>query len=165
MGELELPPMLVQCEVCSGRERPAAIAHNGDGRPVAVCERCASGESVALSLLERLTSKPGLIDFELLKLATLEWTPVRITEAPSVTATSSAAAVADSSVAAAALVCAVCGAHCRVLLGDYEWPGIHLCNDCFERLDQLDRDHVYPAFHFAAAIVANREVATAEGVQ
>ena len=59
------------------------------------------------------------------------------------------------------LRCDVCHGWRTTLLG----AGPHICNDCFERLDQLDRDHLRPAFRFATGIVRNREAARAEGVQ
>lgn len=73
-------------------------------------------------------------------------------------------AVAGTEPAAVALPrCAVCRRHHRTLLGD--GSPVRLCNACFERLDQLDRDHPNPAFNFAAAIVHNRTAAHMEGVE
>jgi hypothetical protein len=59
--------------------------------------------------------------------------------------------------------CSVCERHHRTLIGRDD-SELRLCSDCFARLDQLDLDHVDPAWSFAAAIVANREAAWTEGV-
>jgi hypothetical protein len=61
------------------------------------------------------------------------------------------------------LRCSVCDRRKRSLIGE-QGCDLGLCNDCFERLDQLDTDHLDPAFLFAAAIVRNRDSAKLEGV-
>lgn len=63
------------------------------------------------------------------------------------------------------LQCDVCRRWHRILLAGDEGLGVYLCNRCFERLDRLDRDHVYPAFLFAAEIIRNRDAAAAEKVR
>ena len=61
------------------------------------------------------------------------------------------------------LCCDVCGARERLLLAQDGFRA-HICNDCFERLDRLDREHVGPAFLFADAILRNRDAARMEGI-
>jgi hypothetical protein len=62
------------------------------------------------------------------------------------------------------LRCDVCGESRRVLIARTDVK-LKLCTDCFERLDQLDRDHLDPAFMFAQEIVRNRDAAGMEGVR
>ncbi len=59
--------------------------------------------------------------------------------------------------------CCVCRRAECALLGRRGFE-LWLCNDCYERLDQLDRGHSGPAFLFAVEIVRNREAARLEGV-
>lgn len=63
--------------------------------------------------------------------------------------------------------CAVCRLPCaetRPLLGSGDHPGVRLCGGCYERLDQLDREHRDPAWHFATAVARNPDAARTEGV-